>query len=152
PLAFIGVVFGLSVMGHPLSVAAFIGIIILVGVVLNNGIVMITFVNQLRAEGNTIRDALIKGASIRLRPILITSLTTIIALIPMAFSTGQGSEMQSPLGTVVAFGLSTSTILTLFVVPVFYSIIDGIAHGITGFMKKVFLGETQAAAEKLQKA
>jgi len=152
PLAFIGVVLGLTIMGHPLSVTAYIGIIILVGVVLNNAIVMITFVNQLRAEGNSMRDALIKGASIRLRPILIMSLTTIIALLPMAFATGQGSEMQSPMGTVVAFGLATSTILTLFVVPVFYSIIDGVAYGITGFMKRVFLGETQAAREKLQKA
>jgi HAE1 family hydrophobic/amphiphilic exporter-1 len=139
-------------MGHPLSVAAFMGIIILVGVVLNNGIVMVTFVNQLRSEGHSIRDALIKGAAIRLRPILIMSTTTIIAVLPMALSTAQGSEMQSPLGTVVAFGLASSSILTLFVVPVFYSIIDGMAHGITRFMKRVFLGETHAAGEKLQKA
>jgi HAE1 family hydrophobic/amphiphilic exporter-1 len=139
-------------MGHPLSVAAFIGIIILVGIVLNNGIVMITFINQLREEGYSMRDALINAAGIRLRPILITSLTTIVGMLPMAVSTGQGSEMQSPLGTAVSFGLASSTLLTLFVVPVFYSIIDGISHTITGFLKKVFLGETHTERERLQKA
>jgi HAE1 family hydrophobic/amphiphilic exporter-1 len=149
PLAFIGVAFGLLVMGHPLSVAAFIGIIILVGIVVNNGIVMITFINQLRAEGHNMRDALIKASGIRLRPILITSLTTIFGMLPMAIAKGQGSEMQSPLGTAVAFGLASSTLLTLFVVPVFYSIVDGIAHSITGFLKRVFLGETHTVRERL---
>jgi len=152
PLAFIGMVLGLSIMGHPLSVTAFIGIIVLIGIVLNNGIVMVTFVNQLRDEGLSIKDALIKGAAVRLRPILITSVTTIIAVLPMAFATGQGSEMMSPLGTVVAFGLATSSLLTLFVVPVFYCIVDGVAHRITAFMKKVFLGETHTVRERLQKA
>jgi HAE1 family hydrophobic/amphiphilic exporter-1 len=149
PLAFIGVAFGLLVMGHPLSVAAFIGIIILVGIVVNNGIVMITFINQLRAEGHSMRDALIKASGIRLRPILITSLTTIFGMLPMAIAKGQGSEMQSPLGTAVAFGLASSTLLTLFVVPVFYSIVDGIAHWITGILKRVFLGETHTVRERL---
>jgi len=152
PLAFIGVVIGLTVMGHPLSVTAFIGIIILVGVVVNNGIVMVTFVNQMRGEGHSMREVIIKGASIRLRPIMIMSTTTIMAVLPMALATGQGSEMQSPMGTVVAFGLATSSMLTLFVVPVFYSIIDGLAHSITSFTKRVFLGETHTAREKLQKA
>jgi HAE1 family hydrophobic/amphiphilic exporter-1 len=149
PLAFIGVAFGLLVMGHPLSVAAFIGIIILVGIVVNNGIVMITFINQLRAEGHSMKDSLIKASGIRLRPILITSLTTIFGILPMALAHGQGSEMQSPLGTAVAFGLASSTLLTLFVVPVFYSIVDGIAHWITGILKRVFLGETHTARERL---
>jgi len=149
PLAFIGVAFGLLVMGHPLSVAAFIGIIILIGIVVNNGIVMITFINQLRAEGHSLRESLIKASGIRLRPILITSLTTIFGILPMALAKGQGSEMQSPLGTAVAFGLASSTLLTLFVVPVFYSIVDGIAHWITGILKHVFLGETQTARERL---
>jgi HAE1 family hydrophobic/amphiphilic exporter-1 len=143
PLAFIGVVLGLTIMGHPLSVTAFIGIIILIGVVVNNGIVMVTFVNQMRDEGRSIRDAIIKGAVIRLRPILIMSTTTIIAVLPMALSKGQGSEMQSPMGTVVAFGLATSSMLTLFVVPVFYSIIDSVACGIKVWSKRVFLGEVE---------
>jgi len=149
PLGFIGVAFGLWFMGHPLSIVAFIGIIILVGIVVNNGIVLITFVNQLREEGHSMRDALIKAGGIRLRPILITSLTTIVGMIPMAFATGQGSEMQSPMGTTVAFGLAAATLLTLFVVPVFYSIVDGISHVITGVLKRVLLGETQGARERL---
>jgi HAE1 family hydrophobic/amphiphilic exporter-1 len=149
PLGFIGVAFGLWFMGHPLSVAAFIGIIILVGIVVNNGIVLITFVNQLRDEGNSMRDALIKAGGIRLRPILITSLTTVAGMLPMAFATGQGSEMQSPMGTTVAFGLAAATLLTLFVVPVFYSIMDGIAHAITSVLKRIFLGETHTVRERL---
>jgi HAE1 family hydrophobic/amphiphilic exporter-1 len=95
------------------------------------------------------RDALIKAGGIRLRPILITSLTTIVGMLPMAFATGQGSEMQSPMGTTVAFGLAAATLLTLFVVPVFYSIIDGMAHAVTGVLKRVFLGETHTARERL---
>jgi HAE1 family hydrophobic/amphiphilic exporter-1 len=149
PLGFIGVAFGLWFMGHPLSIVAFIGIIILVGIVVNNGIVLITFVNQLREEGHSMRDALIMAGGIRLRPILITSLTTIVGMLPMAFATGQGSEMQSPMGTTVAFGLAAATLLTLFVVPVFYSIVDGIAHVFTGVLKRVFLGETHTARERL---
>jgi len=145
PLAFIGVVIGLMVMGYPLSVPAFLGVIILVGIVLNNGIVMIDYVNQLRAKGLPIKEALIQGATIRLRPILITSLTTIFALMPMTFSGGQGAEMYGPMGTVTMFGLSTSMFLTLLVLPVIYSIVDGVAHGITSFLKKKLLGETHRA-------
>jgi HAE1 family hydrophobic/amphiphilic exporter-1 len=152
PLAFIGVVPGLAIMGHPLSVVAFMGIIILVGIVLNNGIVLIDYINQLRARGVKMREALIEGGRVRLRPILITTLTTIIAVLPMALSGGQGSEMQSPLGTAVAFGLASSMVLTLFVVPIFYSIVIGLADTITRTIKRVFLGEIQEKAEKLQKA
>jgi HAE1 family hydrophobic/amphiphilic exporter-1 len=145
PLAFIGVVIGLMVMGYPLSVPAFLGVIILVGIVLNNGIVLIDYVNQLRAKGTPIKEALVKGATVRLRPILITSITTIVALIPMTFSGGQGAEMYGPMGAVTMFGLTTSMFLTLLVLPVIYSIVDGVSYGITGFFKKTILGETQAA-------
>jgi len=145
PLAFIGVVIGLLVTGHPLSVPAFLGVIILVGIVLNNGIVMIDYVNQLRAKGLPIKEALIKGATIRLRPILITSITTIFALMPMTFSSGQGAEMYGPMGAVTMFGLTTSMFLTLLVLPVIYSIVDGVAFGITSFLKKKVLGETHTA-------
>ena len=145
PLAFMGVSLGLLVMGFPLSVPAFLGVIILVGIVLNNGIVMIDYVNQLRKKGLLLQDALIKGAAIRLRPILITSITTIFALMPMAFSTRQGSEMSAPMGTVTMFGLATSMFLTLLVLPVIYSIVDGISNKIIGFFKKTVLGETHVA-------
>ncbi|MDR3012466.1 MAG: efflux RND transporter permease subunit [Chitinispirillales bacterium] len=145
PLAFTGVAIGLLVMGHPLSVSAYMGVIVLVGIVVNNGIVLVTCINQLRDEGLLMKDALVKASGQRLRPILITSLTTIVGMLPMAFSNKQGSEMQGPMATAVAFGLAASMLLTLFVVPVFYSIIDGIAYRVTSFSKRVFLGETHEA-------
>jgi len=140
PLAFIGIVGGLMIMGHPLSVPGFMGIIILAGIVVNNGIVMISFINQLREEGFSKREAIVQASVIRLRPILITSLTTIIGVLPMALSNSQGSELQSPLGTVVAFGLATSTLLTLFIVPILYSGVDKISSFFTKRFKKVVLG------------
>ncbi|KMQ52102.1 acriflavin resistance protein [Chitinispirillum alkaliphilum] len=144
PLAFIGVVFGLMIMGHPLSVPAFMGVIILSGVVVNNGIVMITYINQLRHRGLSKGDAIVRAAGIRLRPILITSLTTITGVLPMAFSRAQGSEMQGPMGTSVAFGLFAATFLTLFVVPVIYSGVDRISGSITRALKKTVLGSHDA--------
>ncbi len=144
PLAFIGVIGGLAIMGHPLSVPAFMGIIILAGIVVNNGIVLISYVNQLRQEGVSKREALIRAAGVRLRPILITSLTTIIGVLPMALTRSQGSEMQSPMGTAVAFGLASSTFLTLFVVPILYSGIDSISHKLTRGLKNVVLGSHDA--------
>ncbi|NLP02718.1 MAG: efflux RND transporter permease subunit [Fibrobacter sp.] len=142
PLAFIGIVGGLMIMGHPLSVPALMGVIILAGIVVNNGIVMISFINDLRKEGVPKREAIVRGSVLRLRPILITSLTTIIGVLPMALSTKQGSEMQSPMGTVVAFGLLTSTLLTLFVVPILYSAVDRISHFTRSRVKKKVLGHT----------
>jgi HAE1 family hydrophobic/amphiphilic exporter-1 len=140
PLAFVGVVIGMTVMGHSLSVPAFMGIIVLAGIVLNNGIVLIDYVNQQRAKGLPMREALIQAGGTRLRPILITSLTTILGLMPMVFSTGQGSETQGPLGTAVCFGLATSTLFTLFVVPVFYSVIVGFAESVSRFFSKKVMG------------
>ena len=136
PLAFIGVVIGMSVMNHTLSMPAFMGIIVLAGIVVNNGIVLIDYINQLRAKGADMRAALIQAGNTRLRPILITSLTTILGLLPMVFSTGQGSETQSPLGTAVCFGLATSTFFTLFVVPVFYNIIVGFSEKASSVLAK----------------
>ncbi|MFP4164847.1 MAG: efflux RND transporter permease subunit [Chitinispirillaceae bacterium] len=144
PLSFIGIVAGLFILGHPLSVPAFMGVIILAGIVVNNGIVMVSYVNQLRERGMEKRDALIEAAGVRLRPILITSLTTIIGVLPMALSTSQGSEMQSPLGVTVAFGLASATFLTLFVVPILYSGIDGISQYLRRFLKKTVLGSHDA--------
>ena len=138
----IGIVGGLMIMGHPLSVPALMGVIILAGIVVNNGIVMISFINDLRKEGVPKREAIVRGSVLRLRPILITSLTTIIGVLPMALSTKQGSEMQSPMGTVVAFGLLTSTLLTLFVVPILYSAVDRISHFTRSRVKKKVLGHT----------
>ena len=126
PLSFIGVVFGLFAFQKTLSVPAFMGVIILAGVVVNNGIVMIDYINRLRKGGVKAFDAVVEGASVRLRPILITSFTTIFGMLPMALSQTQGSELRSPMAIAVAAGLIFSTLLTLFVIPVVYSIFDRI--------------------------
>ncbi|MDD5476397.1 MAG: efflux RND transporter permease subunit, partial [Syntrophales bacterium] len=126
PLSFIGVVFGLLLFHKTLSVPAFMGVIILAGVVVNNGIVMIDYINRLRKRGMDSFEAVIEGASVRLRPILITSFTTVFGMLPMAFSQTQGSELRSPMAIAVAAGLVFSTLLTLFVIPVVYSLFDRI--------------------------
>jgi len=98
-----------------------------VGIVVNNGIVMVDYVNQLRRRGAEKHEAIIKGAVTRLRPILITSITTILGILPMAFSTSEGAEMRAPMGIAIASGLAFSMVLTLFVVPVVYSVVDHIS-------------------------
>lgn len=145
PFQLIGVVLGLAVFGFSVSVPAFMGFILLAGVAVNNGIVMIDFINQLRRdEGIEKHQAIIKGASLRLRPILVTSLTTIFGMLPMALSRSQGSEMSAPMGTVVAFGLTSSMFLTLFVIPVLYSLVDRISFVTTKHIKKRVLGHENA--------
>jgi len=94
--------------------------VMLVGIVVNNAIVLIVKVNQLRRTGTPKREALIEACGIRLRPILMTTLTTVLALIPMALSVGEGSELRAPLAITVSFGLVLSTMLTLVVIPVIY--------------------------------
>ncbi len=125
PLAVIGVLIGLFVSGQNLSVVSIIGIIMLAGIVVNNSIVLVDFANILRRrDGLSTYEALLTTGPIRLRPIMMTALTTILGLIPLAFSGGEGSELQKPLAVVVIGGLSASTILTLVVVPVIYYSFD----------------------------
>ncbi|TKJ28795.1 hypothetical protein CEE39_09785 [bacterium (candidate division B38) B3_B38] len=128
PLAIIGVVASLLITGQTLSMLSFMGIIMLAGIVVNDAIVMIDYVNQLRRRGLPRTEALLQGASIRLRPILITSVTTILAMLPMALSRSQGAEMRSPLAVVVIGGLITATFLTLLVVPTVYTLLEDLFH------------------------
>jgi len=128
PLAVIGVVLSLLITGKTLSMLSFMGIIMLAGIVVNNAIVMIDYVNQLRRRGLPRTEALIQGAAIRLRPILITSITTILAMLPMALSRSQGAEMRSPLAIVVIGGLITATFLTLLVVPTLYTLLEDLFY------------------------
>ncbi|MDT8443445.1 MAG: CusA/CzcA family heavy metal efflux RND transporter [Desulfuromonadales bacterium] len=120
PLALVGGVIGLWLTGQNLSVPSSIGFIALFGIALENGMVLVTYLNQLLRDGVEINDASIKGACLRLRPVLMTALTTALGLIPLLFSSGTGSEVQRPLATVVVGGLVTSTILTLLVIPALY--------------------------------
>jgi len=127
PLAFVGVVAGLGIAGMTLSMPAFMGLVILTGIVVNNGIVMIDYINQLRRRGIERHEAIVQGAVRRLRPILITSITTILGILPMGLSTSEGAEMRAPMGIAIASGLTFSMMLTLFVIPVIYSIVDRIS-------------------------
>lgn len=120
PLAVIGVLFALFITGKPFSVPSIMGIIVLAGIVVNNAIVLVDYINQLRARGRGVVDAIIEAAGSRLRPIIMTAATTILALVPLAVLTGSGSEMQQPLGIAVIGGLTVSTLLTLYVIPLAY--------------------------------
>lgn len=120
PLALVGGVVALTVSGQNLSVPASVGFIALLGIALENGMVLVTYLNQLVAEGVPLDEASVRGATLRLRPVLMTAVTTALGLLPLLFSTGTGSEVQRPLATVVVGGLVTSTVLTLLVLPALY--------------------------------
>lgn len=124
PLALSGSLLGLAVAGHTINVVALIGIIMLVGIVVNNVIVLIDYIDQLRKEGYELRAAILEGASVRLRPIIMTALTTMLAMLPLALGIGEGAEMQAPIAMVVIAGLLIATFLTLNVIPVFYYVIN----------------------------
>jgi len=121
PLAVVGAIGMLHITGTPLSVVAFIGIIMLAGIVVNNSIVLVDYINQLRGRGYAVRDAVMEGGKTRLRPILMTALTTILALTPLALGLGSGGEAWSPMARSVIGGLIASTLLTLLVIPVIYT-------------------------------
>ena len=125
PLAAVGVLVGLFVSGYALGITAFMGLVILAGIVVNNAIVLVDLINQLRNGGMSTFDALVQAGRLRLRPILMTALTTILGLVPMALGIGEGTETQAPMAVVVIGGLLTSTLLTLVVVPVMYSLFAG---------------------------
>ena len=125
PLAFTGGLLALLITGMDLSVVAMVGFLLLAGVVVNNGIVFVDCVNQLRIGGMSKREALIETGRMRLRPILMTALTTILGMSTMAFGTGMGAEMMQPMAIVSIGGLTYATLMTLFVVPVLYDIVNG---------------------------
>lgn len=124
PPTLIGVVIGLVVTNVSLSVPALIGYILLIGIVVNNAIVLLDYVNQLRAGGMERDEAMLKAGPTRLRPILMTTLTTVLAILPLAFGGGEGSESQAPMAITVAFGLTFSTLITLVLIPVVYTWFD----------------------------
>ncbi|MDA7661990.1 efflux RND transporter permease subunit, partial [Verrucomicrobia bacterium] len=124
PLAFVGSVLGLIVTHTSLSIVVFLGLIMLVGIVVNNAIVLVDYTNLLRARGIAPREAILKACSVRLRPILMTTATTVLGLLPMAIGLGDGAEIRTPMAIAVIFGLISSTILTLIVVPTIYHLLD----------------------------
>lgn len=132
PLALTGGVLTLWLRGMPLSISAGVGFIALSGVAVLNGLVMVSFIRRLLAEGHGLEDAIATGAVTRLRPVLMTALVASLGFVPMAFNTGIGSEVQRPLATVVIGGIVSSTLLTLLVLPALYRIIHGHGRGDAG--------------------
>lgn len=128
PTAFIGAMFGLFITGRPLDITSMIGMLVLFGIVVNNGIVLVDSINEhRRSQGLGLREAIMKAAPLRLRPVLMTSVSTILAMIPMAFFGSDGGQMMAGLAVVVMFGMLTSTFITLLFVPVVYSLFDDFA-------------------------
>ena len=136
PLALTGALLSLLLTGKNLSIPAFIGIIILVGLVVDNAIVLIDSVNRYREEGLTKEEAIVKAGPLRLRPILMTTLTTILGMLPMAVSKQEGSEIQIPLAIVVIGGLSLSTLVTLVVLPSIYLTFENMVERIKNKVQK----------------
>lgn len=128
PLGLVGAVLGLLVTGHTLNVASFIGVIMLSGIVVSNAIVLIDYVILLRRRGVPRDEALARAGAVRLRPVLMTALATMLGLLPLALGLGEGSEFQAPMAAVVLFGLAVSTALTLIVLPVVYSLFDDLGR------------------------
>ena len=129
PLASIGALVGLLIAGYPLGVSALMGVLMLVGIVLTNAIVLIDLVEKLRRQGMTTYDAIIEAGRTRMRPILMTALTTMIAMLPIAIGLGEGAVLSAELAVVVIGGLFSSTLLTLLVIPVLYSYVQGKRRG-----------------------
>ncbi len=124
PLAFTGGFLGLLLTGMEMSVISMIGFVMLCGIIVNNGIVLVEFVNQLREEGMEKREALVEAGKTRMRPILMTTITTVLGLLVMAMAQGQGSEMMQPVAIVCIGGLTYATLMTLFVIPVMYDMFN----------------------------
>jgi HAE1 family hydrophobic/amphiphilic exporter-1 len=130
PLAFFGTVLGLNLLNINLSIVVFLGMIMLAGIVVNNAIVLVDYINTLKRRGMETTEAIITGGKVRLRPILMTTATTMLGLLPMAFGLGDGAEIRTPMAVAVIFGLFTSTFLTLLVIPTVYYILDVAAQKI----------------------
>lgn len=125
PLAFVGVIYALLWTQIDLSIMVFLGGIVLAGIVVNNAIVLVDYVNQLRARGVPKREAVVMAGTVRLRPILMTTITTVLGLLPMVLAAGEGAELRRPLAVTVIAGLTSSTFLTLFIIPMVYDLFGG---------------------------
>jgi HAE1 family hydrophobic/amphiphilic exporter-1 len=129
PLGVVGVVAALWLTSHPVSVLVLIGAVMLAGIVVNNAIVLVDAINRRRREGQPLDDAIVAGGRERLRPILMTTTTTVLALLPMALGLGAGDELRAPLAITVIGGLTVATLLTLLVIPCLYRAFSGGAVG-----------------------
>ena len=124
PLAFTGGFLGLLITGFDVSVVALLGFVMLCGIIVNNGIVLVDYINNLRLEGKERREAIVEAGKTRMRPILITAITTVLGLSTMALGIGTGSEIMQPIAIVCIGGLLYATVMTLYIVPVIYDILS----------------------------
>ncbi|WP_173918605.1 efflux RND transporter permease subunit [Halobacillus sp. Marseille-Q1614] len=136
PATIIGITGGLFITGLSFSLPAFVGIIMLAGIVVNNAIVLVDYINILRRRGYDRTEAILDAGPSRLRPILMTTLTTVLGMVPLAIGIGQGSEAQQPLAVTIIFGLTVSSFFTLILIPVVYTYFDDLSQKITGFFRK----------------
>ena len=127
PFAAIGVALGIKLTGLPLSMPVWLGMIMLAGIVVNNAIVLVEYIRQLRERGRSLNDAIIEAAAVRLRPILMTTLTTVVGMLPLALALGEGAEMLQPLAVAIVSGLSFSMLVTLLLVPAVYRLVHAYA-------------------------
>jgi len=128
PLGVLGALLGLWIAGSTLNLFSQIGIVMLVGLAAKNGILIVEFANQLRDEGKSIREAILESCAVRLRPIMMTSVATIVGAVPLVIAGGPGSGSRATIGIVVIFGVAFSTLLSLFVVPAFYLLLARFTH------------------------
>ncbi|HWO55951.1 MAG TPA: efflux RND transporter permease subunit, partial [bacterium] len=128
PMSLVGALVGLFLFGSALSIMSLIGMVLLMGLVTKNAILLIDFVKQARSRGETREAAILEAGPIRLRPIIMTTLTTIMGILPIALGIGPGAEFRAPMGRAVIGGLISSTMLTLIVVPVVYTLLDDLVH------------------------
>jgi len=133
PVGLIGSLVGLPLTGNPISMPAFIGVIMLSGIVVNSSIILVDYINIRRSRGEDKNTAIVNACPLRIRPVLMTTLTTILGLVPMAIGWGEGNEMMAPMAIVMITGMIISTIVTLFFTPVYYSILDSL---VAKFKKK----------------
>ncbi|MBA3546039.1 MAG: efflux RND transporter permease subunit [Nannocystis sp.] len=152
PLAAVGVIWTLLLLDMPISVLVFLGGILLAGIVVNNAIVLVDYTGQLKARGMATDDALALAGQVRLRPILMTTLTTVLGLIPMALGLGDGAELRTPMAITVIAGLGFSTLLTLVVIPTVYAGIDRIFGGEVAEPRDLLLAREVAAVTTAQTA
>ena len=138
PLALIGIVWGLLIMGQAVDIMVMIGIILLAGVVVNNAIVLIDFIKMTRERGMERTPAVVESCRTRLRPILMTTMTTVLGMLPLALGIGEGAEIYRGMAITVMYGLTFSTLLTLVVIPILYTLIEDMNNAILKFLKKVY--------------
>ncbi|SIS41353.1 efflux RND transporter permease subunit [Salimicrobium flavidum] len=136
PATVVGVAGGLFITGLPLSLPAFVGVIMLAGIVVNNAIVLVDYINILRRRSYSRYDAILEAGPNRLRPILMTTVTTVLGMVPLALGIGQGAEAQQPLAVTIIFGLTVSSFFTLVLIPVVYTYFDDLSVKISGFFRK----------------